>query len=145
MDQMTKPDKPWLWKPGQSGNPNGRPVGARTTFTQAFLKDLHALWAEHGKDAMLKTAKSQPEVFFGVCARLLPKDVELTISQQYPRGLDESDLAILRAIRAALPDANQRQPGEVLQLTFDALKAYLAKQSWMRHTNSGCQRDHPRR
>lgn len=21
----TSPDKPWLWKPGQSGNPNGRP------------------------------------------------------------------------------------------------------------------------
>jgi hypothetical protein len=34
-----------MWPPGQSGNPNGRPVGSRTVFSQGFLKDLAAVWA----------------------------------------------------------------------------------------------------
>ena len=28
------------WVAGQSGNPNGRPAGSRTVFSQGFLKDL---------------------------------------------------------------------------------------------------------
>ena len=28
------------WKPGQSGNENGRPVGVRNAFSTAFLTDL---------------------------------------------------------------------------------------------------------
>ena len=34
-----------MWPPGQSGNPNGRPVGSRTVFSQGFLKDLAGVWA----------------------------------------------------------------------------------------------------
>jgi hypothetical protein len=59
---------------------------------------------------MLHTAKHSPEAFFATCARLLPKDVELTIRQNYSGGLDETDLQILRAIRDAIPNANELQP-----------------------------------
>jgi hypothetical protein len=38
------------WKPGQTGNPNGRPVGARQYFSSGFLRDLAEVWTEHGKD-----------------------------------------------------------------------------------------------
>ena len=111
--------------PGMSGNPNGRPVGSRTAFSAAFLRDLAETWAEHGKDTMLHTAKLNPEVFFATCARLIPKDVQLTVQQHYS-ALDESDLAILRAIRAAIPDANARAPQAVLEYALDAIKAYDA-------------------
>src|SRR5262245_20178733 len=98
--------------PCVSGNPNGRPVGHRTRhqFSAAFLADLADVWAEHGKDTMLRTARSSPETFFATCARLLPKDVELTIRQHYSDALDESDLMILRAIRDAIPNANELAP-----------------------------------
>src|SRR5262249_7275024 len=115
--------------PGVSGNPNGRPVGHRTRhqFSASFLADLAEVWAEHGRETMLRTAKSNPETFFATCARLLPKDVELTIRQHYS-GLDESDLMILRAIRDAIPDANARTPQAVLEFTLNAIRAHGSQQ-----------------
>ena len=114
--------------PGVSGNPNGRPVGHRTRhqFSAAFLADLADVWAEHGKDTMLRTARSSPETFFATCARLLPKDVELTIRQHYSNALDESDLMILRAIRDAIPNANELAPHAVLQHVLSAIRSYDA-------------------
>jgi hypothetical protein len=46
-----------MWQPGQSGNPNGRLVGSRTVFSQAFGRDLAEIWSDAGKEAMFKTAK----------------------------------------------------------------------------------------
>jgi hypothetical protein len=115
--------------PGVSGNPNGRPVGHRTRhqFSAAFLADLAEVWAEDGRDTMLRTAKSSPETFFATCARLLPKDVELTIRQHYSTALDERDLQILRAIRDAIPNANALEPQAVLEYALNAIRAYDAK------------------
>jgi hypothetical protein len=70
-----------MWPPGVSGNPNGRPVGSRTVFSQGFLKDLASVWAERGRAAMEKTAIDQPTVFFATCARLIGPEVKLTIEQ----------------------------------------------------------------
>jgi hypothetical protein len=114
--------------PGVSGNPNGRPVGSRTAFSNAFLRDLAESWAEHGKATMVHTAKANPEVYFATCARLIPKDVQLTIEQTTPRGLDQSDMSILRAIKQSLPDANSRTPSEVLNYVLDAVRAHSSHQ-----------------
>src|SRR5215472_4884532 len=114
--------------PGISGNPNGRPVGHRTRhqFSAALADDLADVWAEHGKSSMLHTARSNPETFFATCARLLPRDVELTIRQNYSGGLEETDLQILRAIRAAIPDANEMEPQAVLEHVLKAIRTYDA-------------------
>src|SRR6516225_3663830 len=82
-----------MWSSGVSGNPNGRPLGSRTVFSQAFLKDLAEVWSDEGREAMLKTAKTNPTVFVATCARLMP-DVKLTVEQQLPGnfvhgGLDD--------------------------------------------------------
>jgi hypothetical protein len=125
--EVTKSDN-GKWKPGQSGNANGRPVGSRTrhAFSAAFLADLTEVWAAEGKQTMLATARANPEVFFGICSRLIPKDVELTIRQHSPE-LDQSDLAILRAIKAAIPNAGDRPADQVFNEVLDAMRAYSAK------------------
>jgi len=115
------------WKPGQSGNPNGRAVGSRNAFSAAFFADLQAVWAEHGRDVMARCAKLSPEIFFATAARVIPKDVQLSIEQQYPSGLTPEDLAILRAIKEAIPDAGSRSPAEVLSYVRDTLASVAAK------------------
>ena len=138
MEQIARrPGNP-NWTPGVSGNPQGRPVGvgARNAFTTDFLRDLQDVWRECGKDTMLHTAKNQPDAFFATCARLLPKDVQLSIEQQFPGGLTPDDIAILRAIKEAIPGADDRAPAEVLSFTLDAIRAHDAKVIEPSHTEN---------
>jgi hypothetical protein len=120
-----------IWQPGQSGNPNGRPIGSRTVFSQAFLKDLAEVWSDEGREAMLRTAKTNPTVFFATCARLIPHDVKLTIEQQLPGNLSMEDWQVMReiiaAVRQAIPDASSRPPGAVLEHVLSALRQADAK------------------
>ena len=91
------------------------------------MQDLAAVWAEHGRAAMELTAKTMPSVFFATAARVLPKDVAISIEQSYPGGLQPDDIAILRAIKEAIPNAGERSPQEVLEYVRDTLRAADAK------------------
>jgi hypothetical protein len=123
--ELMKTENPGRWRPGQSGNVNGRPVGSRHQFSGAFLRDLADVWQEHGRDTMLHTAKTQPATFFAVCARLIPADVRLTLEQTYG-GLTPADYAILQAIKESLPAANSESPQAILEFVRDAVRAHAA-------------------
>jgi hypothetical protein len=120
-----------MWPPGVSGNPNGRPIGSRTVFSQSFLKDLASVWAERGRAAMEKTAIDQPGVFFATCARLIGAEVKLTIKQRLPGNLSMEDWQMMKeviaAVRQAIPDAANAPPGAVLEHVLTALRAADAK------------------
>jgi hypothetical protein len=126
MDAIVK--YPNRWPPGVSGNPAGKPLGARSAFSAALVRDIAEVWAVEGKRCVEHTAKKNPEVYFATCARLIPKDVQLTIEQTTPRGLEPEDLAILRAIRDSIPNANSRSPQDVLTFVLQAVKAHGAHQ-----------------
>ena len=114
-----------MWPPGVSGNPNGRPLGSRTVFSQGFLKDLAGVWASHGKETMIKTAQDNPGVFFATRARLIGPEVKLTIEQSLPGNLSMEDWRtmkeIVEAVKQAIPDASSQPPGAVLQYVKDRL------------------------
>jgi hypothetical protein len=113
--------------PGVSGNPNGRPPGHHTRhlFSEAFMRDLSVSWGLNGPKVLERVAKENPSGYFSVCARLLPSDVAISIQAQTP-VLDARDLSILRAIRDAIPNANELTPEAVLQFTLDAIRSYDA-------------------
>jgi|SRR6516162_6039925 len=113
--------------PGASGNPNGRPPGHHTRhlFSEAFMRDLSASWGVDGPKVLARVAKENPSGYFSVCARLLPSDVAISIQAQSP-VLDARDLSVLRAIRDAIPNANELEPQAVLQYALDAIRSYDA-------------------
>ena len=117
--------------PGQSGNPNGRPLGARTEFSTSFMRDLARVWAKCGADTIEKVAATDPSRFFAVASTLIPRDVAISIEQRLPGGLPAEDWAIvlevMSAVKQAVPDANSRRPGEVMELVLQALRAHEAK------------------
>ena len=81
------------WKPGQSGNPKGRPQGSRNKLSEQFVADLHAAWQLFGRPALMTTALTEPSVFVRVVASLMPRDIEVTISAAKAERLSDDDLA----------------------------------------------------
>jgi hypothetical protein len=127
---LTDVDHPTRWKKGQSGNPSGlpgKPVGARTAFSQGFLKDLAESWRDsvRGRKAMDWTAEHQPATYFAVCSRPIGPEVKVTIDQSLPGNLSPIDWADLRellsAIQSALPDAADRSPGKYFDMPWTHL------------------------
>jgi hypothetical protein len=90
------------------------------------LRDLSTSWSRDGAAVLQRVAKENPSSYFAVCARLLPSDVAISIQAQSP-ALDAGDLAVLRAIKQAIPNADELEPRAVLEYALNAIRSYDAK------------------
>jgi hypothetical protein len=68
------------WKPGESGNPKGRPKGARNILGTQFLEALQQHFEEKGVDAIERVWRDKPEVYIKLVADLVPKEASLTVN-----------------------------------------------------------------
>lgn len=69
------------FKPGQSGNPAGRPKGARNKLGEEFLKRLEADFRKHGQEAIEQVRLDKPDVYLKVVAQIVPKQMQHTVSK----------------------------------------------------------------
>ena len=67
------------FKPGQSGNPKGRPKGARNRLGTQFLEALEADFNQFGPQAIALVREKKPEVYMRVVADLLPKEANINV------------------------------------------------------------------
>ncbi len=80
------------FKPGQSGNPAGRPVGARNKLGEAFIQALQEDFEQHGIAAVQKVRDEKPDQYLKVIASLMPKEHRLSFDDQYD-GMTDAELA----------------------------------------------------
>ena len=71
--------EPFCFRPGQSGNPKGRPKGARNRLGTQFLEALEADFNQFGPQAIALVREKKPEVYMRVVADLLPKEANINV------------------------------------------------------------------
>lgn len=68
--------KKHAFKKGVSGNPGGKPKGARNRLQGAFLNALADDFDEHGKDAIRRAREEDPMGYVKAVGALMPKQME---------------------------------------------------------------------
>jgi hypothetical protein len=68
-----------LFKPGQSGNPAGRPKGARHKLGEAFLSAMLTDFEAHGEGVIVKVRTEKPDVYLKTVASILPQQLNVKV------------------------------------------------------------------
>lgn len=93
-------------QPGVSGNPGGKPVGARNAINAKFLNALLEVFDAKGKAAIEAVAETDPATFVRALVALQPKQVEFR--DPFDDLTDEQLDAAYGAVRAILAAQSAR-------------------------------------
>jgi hypothetical protein len=108
--------KPWLFQPGQSGNPAGRPKGSRNKLAETFLADMYEAWQTSGADVLSKVIANEPAAFLRSMVSLMPKEMDVNVNR-YDMMTDEQlksqFVAALREARTLGLDLGAGEPASL--------------------------------
>lgn len=91
------------FEPGQSGNPAGRPIGARAKLGEAFIAEMLADFLKHGRDAIERVRQEKPDQYLKVIASLLPREINLRdVTPDTDDLTDEELLERVRVLQSSL-------------------------------------------
>ena len=66
-----------LWKPGQSGNPKGRPKGCKDKLGEAFVEALYTDFLTNGMAAIEACRATKPDAYLTAISRVIPKELNV--------------------------------------------------------------------
>ncbi len=98
------------FKPSVSGNPGGKPVGARNRIQGAFLNALADHFDKYGKRAIERACEDDPLGYVKAVAGLMPKQFEQT--QPLEDLTDEQIIAGIALLRSGLTQSAGNGAGE---------------------------------
>lgn len=81
--------------PGCSGNPAGKPKGARTKLGEQFLAALQEDFEANGIEAIQIVRAERPQDYIKVIASLMPKDLNLNVNNMD----DATDAELVQRLR----------------------------------------------
>lgn len=87
---------------GQSGNPGGRPKGARNKFGGRFVEALSKDFDENGEACIKRVREENPSAYLKVCAQVIPREIEL--------GEDVGIVGFTRIERVIVTPDGTREP-----------------------------------
>ena len=114
-DEKPKKPRPGIenlipYKKGQSGNPGGKPIGARTRLNARFLNALADDFHEHGEEAIQLAREKDPMGYVKAIVALMPKQIENT--QPLEDVTDAELLAGIALLRSRLAESAGAGAGE---------------------------------
>ena len=68
------------FKPGESGNPAGRPKGSRNRLSETFLSALAVDFDQHGIGVIERVRMERPHDYLRIVVGALPKDMNMSLS-----------------------------------------------------------------
>jgi hypothetical protein len=90
------------FEPGQSGNPGGKPKGARNRLQGSFLNALADDFEKNGKKAIEQCREEDVGRYLSIVASLMPKQTEQTLPLDEVTDAElTAGIALLRARLAA--------------------------------------------
>ncbi len=63
--------------PGTSGNPSGRPEGAKSVLSEKFVTALAGDFETNGTEAIVACREQSPFQYLSIIAKVIPKDFQL--------------------------------------------------------------------
>jgi Family of unknown function (DUF5681) len=89
--EITDKKQDTRFKPGQSGNPAGRPKGSRNKVSEKLLEALATDFDAHGREVIEKVRAERRADYLKIVASLVPKQMEIDDRRTHTRAEDLSD------------------------------------------------------